>query len=57
MEEAEYCDRLAILAAGRILAEGEPEAIKAAARTPEQPHPGMEDAFIRWVGAGNERSD
>ena len=33
MEEAEYCDRLAIMAAGRILAMDEPAAIKAGART------------------------
>ena len=49
MEEAEYCDRLAIMAAGRILALDEPAAIKAMARTPEQPEPSMEDAFIRLV--------
>jgi len=49
MEEAEYCDRLAIMAAGRILAMDEPVAIKAGARTPEQPEPSMEDAFIRLV--------
>jgi ABC-2 type transport system ATP-binding protein len=53
MEEAEYCDRLAIMAAGRILAMDEPAAIKAGARTPEQPAPGMEDAFIRLVEAAD----
>ena len=51
MEEAEYCDRLAIMAAGRILAMDEPAAIKAGARTPEHTEPGMEDAFIRLVEA------
>jgi ABC-2 type transport system ATP-binding protein len=49
MEEAEYCDRLAIMAAGRILATDEPAAIKALARTAERPEPSMEDAFIRLV--------
>jgi len=49
MEEAEYCDRLVIMAAGRILSTGEPAAIKAATRTPEQPQPTMEDAFIKLV--------
>ena len=49
MEEAEYCDRLVIMAAGRILSLGEPAAIKAAARSPDQPHPSMEDAFIKLV--------
>jgi ABC-2 type transport system ATP-binding protein len=52
MEEAEYCDRLVIMAAGRILSMGDPAAIKAAARTPEQPHPSMEDAFIGLVERG-----
>jgi ABC-2 type transport system ATP-binding protein len=49
MEEAEYCDRLAIMAAGRILAMDEPAAIKSLARTAETPEPSMEDAFIMLV--------
>lgn len=49
MEEAEHCDRLAIMAAGRILATDEPAAIKAMARSPGNPEPSMEDAFIRLV--------
>jgi drug efflux transport system ATP-binding protein len=49
MEEAEYCDRLAIMAAGRILAMDEPPAIKALAKNAEHPEPSMEDAFIRLV--------
>ena len=46
MEEAEYCDRLAIMAAGEILALGTPEEIKDRMRTDSQPEPTMEDAFI-----------
>ncbi len=49
MEEAEYCDRLVIMAAGRILNMGDPATIKAAARSPEHPQPSMEDAFIKLV--------
>ncbi|HTY03257.1 MAG TPA: AAA family ATPase, partial [Rhodocyclaceae bacterium] len=49
MEEAEYCDRLAIMAAGKILATDEPVAIKSLARTAEHPAPSMEDAFIRLI--------
>jgi ABC-2 type transport system ATP-binding protein len=49
MEEAEYCDRLAIMAAGRILATDEPAAIKAMARSAEHPDPSMEDAFIQLI--------
>ena len=49
MEEAEYCDRLAIMAAGRLLAIDEPAAIKAMARSAALPEPSMEDAFVRLV--------
>ena len=49
MEEAEYCDRLAIMAAGDILAVGAPAEIRAAARSPEHPEPSLEDAFIRLI--------
>ena len=55
MEEAEYCDRLAIMAAGEILAIGSPEEIKKRERTAERPEPTMEDAFIALIeskGAG-----
>jgi ABC-2 type transport system ATP-binding protein len=51
MEEAEYCDRLAIMAAGEILALGSPAEIKAQARIPGKPQPTMEDAFIHLIEA------
>ena len=53
MEEAEYCDRLAIMAQGRVLTAGAPEAIKAAARTEARPDPTMEDAFIAVIEAAD----
>ena len=49
MEEAEYCDRLAIMAAGEVLAIGPPSEIKSRARTAELPEPTMEDAFISMI--------
>jgi ABC-2 type transport system ATP-binding protein len=49
MEEAEYCDRLAIMAAGEILSIGTPSEIKALARTASLPEPTMEDAFISLI--------
>jgi ABC-2 type transport system ATP-binding protein len=55
MEEAEYCDRLAIMAAGRLLAVGDPAAIKAEARSVDTPRPSMEDAFVLLIGAASER--
>jgi drug efflux transport system ATP-binding protein len=56
MEEAEYCDRLAILADGEILALGTPEEIKQRQRSAERPDPTMEDAFIGLIeGKGETR--
>lgn len=49
MEEADYCDRLAIMVAGEILALGTPSEIKAKVRTAEVPEPTMEDAFISLI--------
>ncbi len=51
MEEAEDRDRLVIMAQGKVLAAGEPEAIKAAAHTEARPDPTMEDAFIAVIEA------
>jgi len=46
MEEAEFCDRIVIMANGQILTIGSPEEIKAQARTKDLPEPTLEDAFI-----------
>lgn len=55
MEEAEYCDRVVILDAGRVLAQGTPAEV----RRRGQPQPGraptMEDAFITIVEEARER--
>lgn len=53
MEEAEYCDRLVIMATGRVLTEGTPDAIKAAAHRADRPDPTMEDAFISAIEAAD----
>ncbi|MGH9520629.1 MAG: ABC transporter ATP-binding protein, partial [Terriglobales bacterium] len=52
LEEAEYCDRLAIMANGEILTLGTPEEIKLLAKSPSQRQPTMEDAFIYLVEGG-----
>jgi ABC-2 type transport system ATP-binding protein len=49
MEEAEYCDRIAIMDAGRILAQGTPAEIRSRALTDQKHLPTMEDAFIAVV--------
>ncbi|MGD8933842.1 MAG: ATP-binding cassette domain-containing protein [Gammaproteobacteria bacterium] len=46
MEEANYCDRLVIMAEGEVLAQGTPVEMKARFRSELQPSPTMEDAFI-----------
>lgn len=52
MEEAEYCDRLVIMAQGSILMTDSPQAIRAHAATPQHPAPSMEEAFITLINEG-----
>jgi ABC-2 type transport system ATP-binding protein len=54
MEEAEYCDRIAIMAAGEILTMGTPGSIKQQTQTEQMPAPTMEDAFIALIQAHEE---
>jgi ABC-type multidrug transport system ATPase subunit/ABC-type Na+ efflux pump permease subunit len=54
MEEAEYCDRIAIMDAGRVLAQGTPAEIRRRARPEPGRAPSMEDAFIAVVGESRE---
>ena len=49
MEEAEYCDRLLIMARGRVLTEGTPDSIRESARQPDLQNPTIEDAFISVI--------
>ncbi len=49
MDEANYCDRLVIMAAGEVLAQGTPAAMKARFRSSHHPDPSMEDAFIGLI--------
>ncbi|MEX2113189.1 MAG: ATP-binding cassette domain-containing protein [Pirellulales bacterium] len=59
MEEAEYCDRVVIMDAGRVLAQGTPAEIRSHARSSPDHEPNMQDAFIAIVEearAGGENS-
>ena len=49
MDEANYCDRLLIMADGETLAQGTPAQMKARFRTQALPDPTMEDAFIGLI--------
>jgi ABC-2 type transport system ATP-binding protein len=55
MEEAEYCDRIAIMDAGRILAQGTPAEIRGRVLPEEKKEATMEDAFIAIVEEARER--
>lgn len=49
MEEAEYCDRLVIMAEGELLAGGTPDELRARVQSEQLPDPTMEDAFIHLI--------
>ena len=49
MDEAEYCDRVAMLSRARLIALDTPDALKRIAISSERPDPTMEDAFIHLV--------
>jgi ABC-2 type transport system ATP-binding protein len=51
MPEAEYCDHIAIMDGGRVLAQGTPAEIRARAPAAAGRVPSMEDAFIAVVEA------
>ena len=49
MQEAEYCDHVAIMDGGRVLAQGSPAQIRQRGQSSERTEPSMEDAFIAIV--------
>jgi ABC-2 type transport system ATP-binding protein len=51
LDEAEYCDRIALVYRGRVIASGSPDELKARARTTALPDPTLEDAFVALVAA------
>jgi ABC-2 type transport system ATP-binding protein len=55
MDEAEYCDRIALIYRGRAIALGSPEDLRRSAAGPDLPDPTMEDAFIALVEASGRR--
>lgn len=49
MDEAEYCDRIALIYRGRMIAAGPPDALKRQVADDDLPDPTFEDAFIRLI--------
>jgi ABC-2 type transport system ATP-binding protein len=57
MQEAEYCDRVAIMDSGQVLSQGSPAEVRQRASTQARPEPSMEDAFIAVVEQARSRSN
>jgi ABC-2 type transport system ATP-binding protein len=49
LDEAEYCDRIALVYHGRVIATGSSDELKEQAASAAQPEPTLEDAFIALV--------
>lgn len=49
MDEAEYCDRIALVYRSKIITVGTPKALKDAARSDQNPDPTLEDAFVQLI--------
>ncbi len=55
MDEAEYCDRVALIYRGRSIAAGTPDELQASVRSAALPSPTLEDAFIALIDAQEQR--
>jgi len=53
MDEAEYCDRIALVYRGRIISAGAPDDLKQSIATSQNPDPTMEEAFIELIQKQN----
>ena len=53
MDEAEYCDRIALIYRGRRIATGSPEELKRRVAGATRPDPTLEDAFIGLIEASD----
>lgn len=49
MDEAEYCDRIALIYRGKVIHIDTPDALKESARTDQNPSPTLEDAFVQLI--------
>ena len=49
MDEAEYCDRIALVYKGQLIKIGTPDTLKEDAVTQSSPKPTLEDAFIHFI--------
>ncbi|MCG8455375.1 MAG: ABC transporter ATP-binding protein, partial [Holophagales bacterium] len=57
MDEAEYCDQVALIFRSRLIALGSPDALEASAASDEVPEPTMEQAFVTLVERAQASSE
>ncbi|MCZ6831382.1 MAG: ATP-binding cassette domain-containing protein [Gammaproteobacteria bacterium] len=57
MEEAEYCDRVALINRGQLIALDTPDRLKASVASADLPEPTMEQAFIRLIEDQNQQAE
>jgi ABC-2 type transport system ATP-binding protein len=57
LDEAEYCDRIALVYQGRVIAEGSPDDLKDSVRRADRADPTLEDAFIELVEDHDRRKE
>ncbi|MEI6242596.1 MAG: ATP-binding cassette domain-containing protein [Chlamydiota bacterium] len=55
MDEAEYCDRIALVYRGKIIDMNTPNGLKDRVRSPTNPNPTLEDAFVKLIEAEDAR--
>ena len=56
MDEAEYCDRIALIYRGQMIASGAPDTLKAEVANASCPEPTLEDAFIKIIERCDEEA-
>jgi ABC-2 type transport system ATP-binding protein len=49
MDEAEYCDRIGLIYRGKMINIQTPDVLKESAKTPQNPEPTLEDAFVKLI--------
>jgi ABC-2 type transport system ATP-binding protein len=49
MDEAEFCDRIALVYRGQVITMDKPDVLKQKASSEDNPNPSLEDAFIRLI--------
>ncbi|WP_367606646.1 ATP-binding cassette domain-containing protein [Legionella sp. W05-934-2] len=57
MDEAEYCDRIALIYRGQNIATDTPDNLKKRVTNASLPHPTMEDAFIALIEGQNQEHE